>query len=146
MQHCLKELKTKEATEAVEFKYEMVAATFHRLQNTWGLYDEKVRTLILANIKADLRTRIGRFDKKAEMEASDLCAVVEGELYISKLQNELKNTILAQNLVESDALSEETRNQDNIVMKEAIEKIDGRLLRRSMQMLEMINGRGVQLT
>ncbi|RPB18125.1 hypothetical protein L211DRAFT_854434 [Terfezia boudieri ATCC MYA-4762] len=124
MQHCLKELKTGEATEAIEFKYEMAAATFHCLQNTWGLYDEKVRTLILANIKADLRTRIGGFDKKAEMEASDPCAVVEGESYISELQNELKNTMLAQNLVGSDALSEETRNQGNTVVKEAIEKID----------------------
>ncbi|RPB23549.1 hypothetical protein L211DRAFT_849813 [Terfezia boudieri ATCC MYA-4762] len=85
MQHCLKELKTGEATEAVEFKYETAAATFYHLQNTWGLYDEKVRTLILANIKANLRTRIGEFDKKAEMEASDLCAVVEGESYISEL-------------------------------------------------------------
>ncbi|RPB18175.1 hypothetical protein L211DRAFT_854379 [Terfezia boudieri ATCC MYA-4762] len=124
MQHCLKKLKTGEATEAVEFKYKTAATTFHRLQNTWGLYDEKVRTLILANIKADLRTRISGFDKKAEMEASDPCAVVEGESYISELQNELKNTMLAQNLVGSDALSEETRNQGNTVVKEAIEKID----------------------
>ncbi|RPB19314.1 hypothetical protein L211DRAFT_853294 [Terfezia boudieri ATCC MYA-4762] len=120
----LKELKTGEATVAVEFKYETAAATFHHLQNTWGLYDEKVRMPILANIKADLRTRIGEFGKKAEMEASDLCAVVEGESYISELQNELKNTMLAQNLLGSNALSEETRNQGNTVMKEAIEKID----------------------
>ncbi|RPB17970.1 hypothetical protein L211DRAFT_854615 [Terfezia boudieri ATCC MYA-4762] len=122
-EHCLKELRTGEASEAMEFKYETAASSFHRLQNTWGLYDEKVRTLILANIKADLRTRIGGFDKKSEMEASDPCAVVEGESYITELQEELRYTMLAQKLVGSDIMSEKTRGQGSTGTTEAIEQI-----------------------
>ncbi|RPB18319.1 hypothetical protein L211DRAFT_854229 [Terfezia boudieri ATCC MYA-4762] len=122
-EYCLKELRTGEASEAMEFKYETASPSFHRLQNTWGLYDEKVRTLILANIKADLRTRIGGFDKKSEMEASNPYAVVEGELYITELQEELRYTILAQKLVGSDVMSEETRGQGSTGTTEAIEQI-----------------------
>ncbi|RPB18288.1 hypothetical protein L211DRAFT_854268 [Terfezia boudieri ATCC MYA-4762] len=124
IQHCLKELKTGEqATEAVDFKYETAATTFHRLRNTWGLYDEKVRGLILANIKADLRTRIGGFDRKAETEASDPCALVEGESYISELQEELRNTMSSQNLAGSDAWSEETVSQCSTGIRETIRKM-----------------------
>ncbi|KAF8427190.1 hypothetical protein BGX38DRAFT_1278765 [Terfezia claveryi] len=110
IQYCLKELKSGEDTEAIEFKYEMA--------------EEKVRTLILANIKVDLRIRIGEFDKKAKMEASDLCTVVEGASYISELQEELKNTMLAQNLAGSDAIREEIRSQGTTGTEEAIGKIN----------------------
>ncbi|RPB25703.1 hypothetical protein L211DRAFT_848028 [Terfezia boudieri ATCC MYA-4762] len=89
----------------------------------WGLYNEKVRTLILANIKADLRTRIGGFDKKSEMEASDPYALVEGESYITELQEELRYTMLAQKLVGLDVMSEETQGQGSIGTMKAIEQI-----------------------
>ena len=59
----------------------------------------------MANIKADLRTRIGRFDKKAEIESSESCAVVEDDSYVHELQRELKRTISGQNLAGSDAPS-----------------------------------------
>jgi len=59
----------------------------------------------LANIKADLRTRIGGFDKKAEVESSDPCAVVEDDSYVNELQQELKRTISGQILAGSDATS-----------------------------------------
>ncbi|RPB25704.1 hypothetical protein L211DRAFT_848029 [Terfezia boudieri ATCC MYA-4762] len=119
-----RELKTgKQVTEAIDFKYETAATTFHRLRNTWGLYDEKVRGLILANIKADLRTRIGGFDRKAETEASDPCALVEGESYISELREELRNTMSVQNLAGSDAWSEETVSQCSMGIRETIRKM-----------------------
>ncbi|RPB23611.1 hypothetical protein L211DRAFT_849602 [Terfezia boudieri ATCC MYA-4762] len=118
------ELNTGEqATEAIDFKYETAATTFHRLRNTWGLYDKKVRDLILANIKADLRTRIGGFDRKAETEASDPCALVEGESYISELQEELRNTMSVQNLAGLDAWSEETVSQCSMGIRETIRKM-----------------------
>jgi len=61
----------------------------------------------LANIKAHLRKRIGGFDKKAEVESSDPCAVVEDDSYIHELQQELKRTISGQNLAGSDAPNED---------------------------------------
>jgi len=67
------------------------------------MYDIRVRNLILANIKADLWTRIGGFDKKAEVESSDPCAVVEDDSYVNELQQELKRTILCQILAGLDA-------------------------------------------
>ncbi|KAF8438319.1 hypothetical protein BGX38DRAFT_1144980 [Terfezia claveryi] len=123
IQHYLKKLKTGEAIEAIDFKFKMPATSFHRLRNTWGLYDEKVRMLILANIKVDLRTRIGGFDKKAKVEASDLCAVVEGESYISELQEELKNTMMVQNIAGSDAMGKEIKRKGATGTKEVIEKM-----------------------
>jgi len=54
-----------------------------------------------------LRTRIGGFDKKAEVESSDPCAVVEDDPYVNELQQELKRTISGQNLAGSDAPSED---------------------------------------
>ncbi|KAF8415282.1 hypothetical protein EV426DRAFT_579104 [Tirmania nivea] len=69
IQHYLKELKSREkVTETIEFKYKTTATSFHHLQNIWGLYDNKVRILLLANIKVDLYISISEFDKKAEME------------------------------------------------------------------------------
>jgi len=44
-------------------------------------------------MKAELQTRIGGFDKKAEVESSDPCAVVEDDSYVNELQQELKRTI-----------------------------------------------------
>ena len=52
----------------------------------------------MANIKADLRTKIGGFDKKAKVELSDPCAVVEDDSYMNELQQQLKRTISGQNL------------------------------------------------
>ncbi|KAF8441135.1 hypothetical protein BGX38DRAFT_1272756 [Terfezia claveryi] len=97
IQYCLKELKTGEAIEAIDFKFETAATSFHRLRNIWGLYDEKVRMLILANIKADLRTRIRGFDKKAKVEASDPSG--------------------------SDAMGEEIKRKSTTGTEEVIEKI-----------------------
>ncbi|KAF8415069.1 hypothetical protein EV426DRAFT_701826 [Tirmania nivea] len=94
LQHCLKEWKTGERTKVlVDYKYETAAASYYRLRNTWALYDKKVGKLILANIKADLRTRIGRFDKKAEVESSEPCTVVENRSYLDELQQELQMTM-----------------------------------------------------
>ncbi|KAF8415028.1 hypothetical protein EV426DRAFT_710593 [Tirmania nivea] len=71
----------------------------------------------------DLRTRIGGFDKKAEMEASDPYAVEEGESYMSELQEELKNTMLSQSLAGSDVRSEEIEPLEAADETQAIEEI-----------------------
>ena len=60
----------------------------------------------MANIKADFRTRIGVFDKKAEVESSDPCAVVEDDTYVHELPQELQRTISGENLAASDAPNE----------------------------------------
>ncbi|KAF8416219.1 hypothetical protein EV426DRAFT_703734 [Tirmania nivea] len=84
LQYCLKKWKTGEHTKVL---------VNYKLRNTWALYDEKVGKLILVNIKADLRTRIGGFDKKTEVELSKPCAVVENGLYLDELQQELQMTM-----------------------------------------------------
>ncbi|RPB19237.1 hypothetical protein L211DRAFT_853418 [Terfezia boudieri ATCC MYA-4762] len=124
MQYCLKELKTGDATEAIEFKYETAAGKYNSDMKSMNADILQLHSIVFKTHRVYMMRRIDGFDKKAEMEASDPCVVVEGESYIFELQNELKNTMLAQNLVGSDALSEETRNQGNTVVKEAIEKID----------------------
>ncbi|RPB19006.1 hypothetical protein L211DRAFT_853567 [Terfezia boudieri ATCC MYA-4762] len=71
----------------------------------------------------DLRTRIGGFDRKAETEASDPYALVEGECNISEVQEELRNTMSAQNLAGLDAWSEETISQYSTGIRETIRKM-----------------------
>ena len=103
--HCHKELKgVEQVGETINFMYETAASkcwilceissnwgkadSFHRLRNTWSLYNIRVRNVILANIKADLCTLIGGFDKEAEVELSDPCAVVEDDSYVYELQQD----------------------------------------------------------
>jgi len=56
----------------------------------------------LANIKADLRTRIGEFDKKVEIESTAVCTIQESKSYEQELQQELSKTILLQEFHGSD--------------------------------------------
>ena len=61
-----------------------------------------MRRLILANIKADLRTYIGEFNKKVEIESTAGCAIQESESYAQELQQELSKTMLLQEFHGSD--------------------------------------------
>ena len=55
----------------------------------------------ITNIKANLRIRIGGFDKKAEVESSKPCAMDVNDSYVHELQQELKRNISGQNLARS---------------------------------------------
>jgi len=48
---------------------------------------------LLANIKADLRRKIGGYDKRSEIESSIASVVVEGEVYEEELGRELEQTL-----------------------------------------------------
>jgi hypothetical protein len=61
----------------------------------------------LANIKADLRTRIGEFDKRHEIETSVACGIVETESYAEELERELSRTMASQQFEKSDMTSED---------------------------------------
>ena len=76
----------------------MAVASFFRLQNTWDIHKEKTRKLILANVKADLRTLMGGFDRRAEIESSNPCALVVTGTYEDELQRELEQTMASQKL------------------------------------------------
>ena len=53
---------------------------------------------MLANIKADLRTKIGGYDKRTKMESSIASVVVEGEAYEEELGRELEQTLAVHQL------------------------------------------------
>ena len=48
-----------------------------------------MKKLLLANIKADLDTIMGSYDRRAELESSDPHALAEAESYEDDLQQEL---------------------------------------------------------
>jgi len=48
---------------------------------------------LLANIKADLRTKTGGYDKRSEIESSISSLVVEGDAYEEELGRELEETL-----------------------------------------------------
>ena len=76
----------------------MAVACFFGLQNTWDIHEEHTRKLILANVKADLRTLMGGFDRRAEIESSNPCALVVTGTYEDELQRELEQTMASQKL------------------------------------------------
>ena len=76
----------------------MAVASFFRLQNTWDIHKEKRRKLILANVKADLRILMGGFNRWAEIESSNPCALIVMETYKDELQRELEQTMASQKL------------------------------------------------
>jgi len=51
-----------------------------------------------ANIKAELHTKIGGYDKRTEMESSMPSVVVEGEAYEEELGRELQQTLAVHQL------------------------------------------------
>ena len=53
---------------------------------------------MVANVKADLRTRIGGYDKRGEIESSVPCVVVEDDTYVDELERELEDTMKGQQL------------------------------------------------
>jgi len=53
---------------------------------------------LLANIKADLCTKIGGYDKRSEMESSIPSVVVEDEAYEEELGRELQQTLAVHQL------------------------------------------------
>jgi len=59
----------------------------------------------LANIKADLRTRIGEFDKKVEVESTAACPIVESDFYAEELEQELSRTMMLYEFHGSDMVS-----------------------------------------
>jgi len=61
----------------------------------------------LANIKADLRIRIGEFDKKVEVESTAMCPTVESDSHAEELKQELARTIILQEFPGSDMVSED---------------------------------------
>ena len=61
---------------------------------------EKTRKLILSKVNADLRTLMGGFDRRVEIESSNPCALVVKETYEDKLQRELKQTMASQKLLQ----------------------------------------------
>lgn len=65
----------------------------------------------MANIKADLRTRIGEFDKKQEIETSVACAIVESKSYAEELEKELSRTMESQQFERSDVPIEDDEEQ-----------------------------------
>jgi len=54
---------------------------------------------LLANIKADLRTKIGGYDKRSEMESSIPSLVVEGDAHEEELGRELEQTLAVHQLL-----------------------------------------------
>ena len=74
----------------------MAVASCFRLKNTWDIHKEKTRKLILANVKANLHTVMGGFDRQAEVESSNPCALVVTGTYEDKLQRELEQTMANQ--------------------------------------------------
>jgi len=108
IQYCLKEWKKREIV-ITDFKFKtasgkskigrtrtaywQVIVTYHRLRNTWGQHSEKVRKLLLANIKADLRTKVGGYDRRSEIESSIPSVIVEDDGYEEELEKELEKTL-----------------------------------------------------
>ena len=78
----------------------MAVASCFRLKNTWDIHMEKTRKLILAKVNANLRTLMGWFDRRVEIESSNPCALVVKETYEDKLQRELKQTMASQKLLQ----------------------------------------------
>jgi len=80
----------------------------------------------LANIKADLYTRISEFDKKVEIESTAACAIQESESYEQELQQELAKTMLLQEFYGSDMV----RSDDD----ESSQVMPCRIMRQEEQM------------
>ena len=74
----------------------MAVAPVIRLQNTWDIHKEKTRKLILANVKGNLHTVMGGFDRQAEVQSSNPCELVVTGTYEHKLQRELEQTMASQ--------------------------------------------------
>jgi len=53
---------------------------------------------LLANIKADLRTKIGGYDKRSKMESSIPSLIVEDDAYEKELGTELKQILAVHQL------------------------------------------------
>ncbi|KAF8416532.1 hypothetical protein EV426DRAFT_721788 [Tirmania nivea] len=85
--------------EMVEFKYETAALTYSRLIGTWNKYDPKVQRLMLANIKADLNSRILGHTKHLDVESAEALNVNESASYVSVLKEELEGRLASQQLV-----------------------------------------------
>jgi len=108
LQHCLKEWKEREIV-IIDFKFKtaggkskmgrtrtgswQVIVTYHRLWNTWGQHSEKIWKLLLANIKADLRTKVEGYDRRSEVESSIPSVIIKDDGYEEKLEKELEKTL-----------------------------------------------------
>ena len=55
--------------------------------------------LLLANIKADLRTKVGGYDRRTEVESSIPSVIVEDDGYKEELEKELEKTLSMQQLL-----------------------------------------------
>jgi len=76
---------------------------------------------LLTNIKADLRTKIGGYEKRSDMESSITSVVVEGETYEEELGRESEQT-LAVYLLPAPAAGEEIMETPDSQDPRAIEK------------------------
>jgi len=81
---------------------------------------------LLANIKADLRTKIGGYDKRSEIESSILSLVVEGDAYEKELGRELEQ-ILAVHQLPAPAAGEEIIEIADFQKPAVMEKANVRL-------------------
>ena len=81
---------------------------------------------MLANIKADLRTKIGGYDKRSKMESSIPSLIVEDDAYEKELGTELKQ-ILAVHQLPAPAAGEEIIEIADFQKPAVMEKANVRL-------------------
>jgi len=76
--------------------------------------------LILANIKVYLRIYISEFDKKVEVESSAAYLIVESDSYAEELEQEVARTMILQEFLRSDMVSEDNRQDSQLTVNRVL--------------------------
>lgn len=76
--------------------------------------------MILANIKVYLRIYISEFDKKVEVESSAAYLIVESDSYAEELEQEVARTMILQEFLRSDMVSEDNRQDSQLTVNRVL--------------------------
>ncbi|KAF8415964.1 hypothetical protein BGX38DRAFT_1314649 [Terfezia claveryi] len=92
MRHCLKAWMTGvyvEPPSATKFKYDSTVTMYQRFLATWNAHPRRVRMLLLAAIKADIRTRMAAAQQKGCLESDQPLEVGDTSAFEAELMQEL---------------------------------------------------------